>query len=120
MSNPSSLLFYVVLSYGKKPDTRKILDHPAAAGQIANLRLSFPSDEDRQDRFVWDYARKITKLGDLPRLNNFLQKATKLKSGALMVIPPFLTGWIRRTYAAIFSFCAGVMPPMPIFGRSLL
>lgn len=36
------------------------------------------------------------------------------------VIPPFLTGCIRRTYAAIFSFCAGVMPPMPIFGRSLL
>ena len=37
-----------------------------------------------------------------------------------MVIPPFLTGCIRRTYAAIFSFCAGVMPPMPMFGRSLL
>jgi len=36
------------------------------------------------------------------------------------VIPPFLTGCIRRTYAAIFSFCAGVMPPMPMFGRSLL
>ena len=36
------------------------------------------------------------------------------------VIPPFLTGGIRRTYAAIFSFCAGVMPPMPMFGRSLL
>ena len=36
------------------------------------------------------------------------------------VIPPFLTGCIRRTYAAIFSFCAGVMPPMPKFGRSLL
>lgn len=36
------------------------------------------------------------------------------------VIPPFLTGCIRRTYAAIFSFWAGVMPPMPMFGRSLL
>jgi hypothetical protein len=36
------------------------------------------------------------------------------------VIPPFLTGCICRTYAAIFSFCAGVMPPMPMFGRSLL
>ena len=36
------------------------------------------------------------------------------------VIPPFLTGCIRRTYAAIFSFCAGVIPPMPMFGRSLL
>jgi hypothetical protein len=38
----------------------------------------------------------------------------------LGVIPPFLTGCIRRIYAAIFSFCAGVMPPMPMLGRSLL
>ena len=38
----------------------------------------------------------------------------------VLVIPPFLTGCIRRTYAAIFSFIAGVMPPMPMLGRSLL
>ena len=37
-----------------------------------------------------------------------------------VVIIPFLTGCGRRTYAAILSFWAGVMPPMPIFGRSLL
>ncbi len=37
-----------------------------------------------------------------------------------LVIPPFLTGCDSRIYAAIFSFCAGVMPPMPILGRSLL
>jgi len=36
------------------------------------------------------------------------------------VIPPFLMGCIRRTHAAFFSFWAGVMPPMPMFGRSLL
>ena len=36
------------------------------------------------------------------------------------VISPFLTGCIRRIHAAIFSFWAGVMPPMPMFGRSLL
>ena len=36
------------------------------------------------------------------------------------VIPPFLAGCIRRIHTAIFSFCAGVMPPMPMFGRSLL
>ena len=36
------------------------------------------------------------------------------------VIPPFLTGCIRRIHAAIFSFWAGVMPSMPMFGRSLL
>ena len=37
-----------------------------------------------------------------------------------VVIPPFLTGLRSRIHAAIFSFCAGVMPPMPILGRSLL
>ena len=38
----------------------------------------------------------------------------------LAVIPPFLAGCNRRIHAAIFSFWAGVMPPMPMFGRSLL
>ena len=38
----------------------------------------------------------------------------------LAVIPPFLARCIRRIHAAIFSFWAGVMPPMPMFGRSLL
>ncbi len=36
------------------------------------------------------------------------------------VILPVLTGFGRRLHAAIFSFCAGVMPPMPMLGRSLL
>jgi molecular chaperone HscC len=36
------------------------------------------------------------------------------------VIPPFLWGLGRRIYAAILSFCAGVIPPLPMFGRSLL
>jgi hypothetical protein len=36
------------------------------------------------------------------------------------VIPPFLTGLCSRIHAAAFSFCADVMPPMPILGRSLL
>jgi hypothetical protein len=40
--------------------------------------------------------------------------------GAGPVIPPFLTGLRSRNHAAIFSFCAGVMPPKPILGRSLL
>jgi hypothetical protein len=46
--------------------------------------------------------------------------ATSVPQASQMVIPPFLTGCGRRTYAAIFSFWAGVMPPMPMFGRSLL
>jgi hypothetical protein len=37
-----------------------------------------------------------------------------------VVIPPFLRGLGRRIYAAILSFWAGVMPPLPMLGRSLL
>jgi len=39
---------------------------------------------------------------------------------SFMVIPPFLMGLSRRIQAAVFSFMAGVMPPMPMLGRSLL
>ena len=36
------------------------------------------------------------------------------------VIPPFLMGLSRRIHAAVFSFMAGVIPPIAMFGRSLL
>jgi putative intracellular protease/amidase len=35
-----------------------------------------------------------------------------------MVIPPFLMRAMSRGYAASASFCFGVMPPMPVLGRS--
>ena len=38
----------------------------------------------------------------------------------ITVIPPLLMGVVRRLHAAIFNLCAGVTPPMPMFGRSLL
>ena len=37
-----------------------------------------------------------------------------------LVLLPFLITLKSRGYAAILSFCLGVMPPMPILGRSLL
>ncbi|QIK42079.1 pentapeptide repeat-containing protein [Pontibrevibacter nitratireducens] len=40
--------------------------------------------------------------------------------GADLVIPPFLRGLGRRIYAAILSFWAGVIPPLPMLGRSWL
>jgi hypothetical protein len=39
---------------------------------------------------------------------------------ARWVILPVLAGHDCRTYAAMFSFMAGVTPPMPMLGRSLL
>ena len=37
-----------------------------------------------------------------------------------MVIPPFLMGFISRIQAAFLNFCIGVIPPIPMLGRSLL
>jgi hypothetical protein len=45
---------------------------------------------------------------------------SKLGRPSSVVIPPFLMGSSRRIQAAVFSFMAGVMPPMPMLGRSLL
>ena len=36
------------------------------------------------------------------------------------VIIPFLVGLKSRAYATICIFCLGVIPPIPILGRSLL
>jgi len=38
----------------------------------------------------------------------------------MTIILPFLMGLSRRTHTAVFSFIAGVILPMDIFGRSLL
>jgi len=34
--------------------------------------------------------------------------------------PPILAGRFGRIHAACLSFCVGVIPPVPMFGRSLL
>jgi hypothetical protein len=39
---------------------------------------------------------------------------------ALGVISPFLMGLSRRIHAAVFSFIAGDITPMPMLGLSLL
>ncbi len=40
------------------------------------------------------------------------------KDGLSGVIPPFVTQFRSSDYAAFASFCIGVMPPMPMLGRS--
>ena len=44
----------------------------------------------------------------------------KRQKARIGVIFPFLVALQSRAYAACFNFMAGVMPPMPMFGRSLL
>ncbi len=50
----------------------------------------------------------------------YLVEGPQAQSPCGTVIPPFLMGLSRRIHAAVFSFVAGVMPPMPMLGRSVL
>ena len=54
----------------------------------------------------------------LPELNGYY--GIVAQKAATQVISPFLMGSSRRIQVAVFSFMAGVMPPIPILGRSLL
>ena len=59
--------------------------------------------------------RKDTSLNLTPYFRRFLEFLEDAE-----VIPPFLTGLSRRIHAAVFSFIAGVIPPMAMLGRSWL
>ena len=58
---------------------------------------------------------------DGPTANDALTSNPDYSRGvAPSVIPQFLFECSRRIHVAVFSFMAGVMPPMPMLGRSLL
>ena len=64
-------------------------------------------------------SKRNRKIG-VPHDADLHRKRHKVENMFARVISPFLTGCIRRIHAAIFNFMAGVMPPMPMLGRSLL
>ena len=80
--------------------------------KVLAWRLSNSMDAD----FCVEALKEARAKHGKPEIFN-TDQGSQFTSGA-WVIPPFLTGCGCRTYAAIFSFCAGVIPPMPIFGRS--
>ena len=86
--------------------------HPGAQVPLKGREIPHASlQTPRPHRtYVWPAQRLATRLN--PR--------RPMPQGLPVVIPPFLAGCGRRTHAAIFSFMAGVIPPMPMFGRSLL
>lgn len=91
-------------------------------GDCCTIALDISSFFETLDH---DRLRKVwAELLGVSRLPNdhfqVFQAITRYAHVDVMVIPPFLTGLRSRIHAAIFSFCAGVMPPMPILGRSLL
>ena len=66
-------------------------------------------------------AKRLKQLEDENAKLKKLLAEQMLDAAAMReVILPVLTGRGRRTHAAIFSFMAGVTPPMPMLGRSLL
>ena len=102
----SNFDFIGIDNYMPLSDWRDGFDHADAALAPAIYdRIYLQSNIVGGEGFDWFYASPS-------------DRAAQFRT--LMVIPPILTGCSRRTYAAIFSFWAGVMPPMPMFGRSLL
>ena len=104
------------------------------SGKVGSVMGGYTLSSDETTKMVVAYAfkhsfntaisAKVSRLiGKDSQGAQFAQfaptKNPKLPAAA-QVIPPFLTGFARRIYAANFSFWAGVMPPMPMLGRSLL
>ena len=79
---------------------------PRASGGIAHV------ETDQVDNAEHDHAG--AKTGEM--VSDAAQPEAKRADIALVIIP-FLSGRIAGLHAASFSFMAGVMPPMPMFGR---
>jgi len=71
---------------------------------------------------IFDFSWVGITLSVLPSLTGFTIAAFAIIFAILdaEVIPPFLMGFFSRIQAAFRSFCIGVIPPMPMLGRSLL
>lgn len=110
----------------------EMLEKWLVSGNDYNILLDFKNNSDASRlpmlrRCIENYGRlrniSLSNLTSIDSKQSNLAQLCDVLTGAIAadaVIPPFLTGCGRRTYAAIFSFCAGVMPPMPMLGRSLL
>lgn len=84
MTTGAVRVFYILLTHGAKL-TGDVMLHPAASGQIANIRAMFPAEKGRANKVVWDYARKIHHIDDLPSLQGALRRSQEVKGGALIV-----------------------------------
>ena len=62
----------------------------------------------------------MTEIGTVPVQVPRVRDRGANEDGVNPVIPPFLMGLSRRIHAAVFSFMAGVIPPIAMLGRSLL
>ena len=106
--------------------TKQTKDHgelETGSGQVwMDFEPANAATESLIERFLQEIGADYPTRGGCKKLVRVLSDVVMAARSAPtgLVIPPFLAGCIRRIHAAIFSFMAGVMPPMPMFGRSLL
>ena len=88
------------------------------AAEALDVKLKKPY-EDATQKYRNDYENVLWAAADGHELR---RQSTDIFASyeRILVILPFLMGLSRRIQAAVFSFIAGVMPPMPMLGRSLL
>ena len=86
--------------------------------------MAFIADSSVAQRAWWQIEKPLD-ICDIEWQRDANPRVPSLKLAAMDsaghgVIPTFLMGSSRRIQAAVFSFMAGVMPPIPMLGRSLL
>tara|TARA_R100001369_G_scaffold89568_1_gene127358 strand:+ start:1756 stop:2328 length:573 start_codon:yes stop_codon:yes gene_type:complete len=78
------MIFYVLLTYGKKP-AGSIATHPAAQSQMRFYRNLVSHHGIQKTQFLYDYSRKFRDLESLPGLRKLLE-ALKNKEGGKVYI----------------------------------
>ena len=93
------------------------------SGRIVRVANSFVFKEpvfnySADFHFLWEeLTLPVHYSSDIALAEKIMLEAINDELG---VIIPFLSGLVPGLHAASFSFMAGVIPPMPMFGRSLL
>lgn len=82
------------------------------------LRLHWKSGDVRNAADSGALQQRFRRVNLHESIRRSLQNGAEAEADA--VILPTLMGKDRRTYAAIFSFMAGVTPPMPVLRRSFV
>lgn len=78
------MIFYVLLSYGRKPDG-SIRNHPAAAAQMRLFDDVVEHYKPKEDKRFFDYARRVTGIASLPKLQAFMIALSERGNGTVSI-----------------------------------
>ena len=125
-SRSKSSLIYKRLIHGSTQKIELSLQiHPkddpnAAAAVYPQMEVLIPAADTILEEMIGDNLGLLEGITGGTSKQPIAFTSEKAHDGRWLVIIPFLSGRITGLHAASLSFMAGVMPPMPMFGRWLL